>query len=194
MLEKFVHKPLEGLPLSSCLCRTARIVDNLNKDYFVFRLTESPVVILKFDYSTWYNNLRVGCFIYLFIFYFPSICKHWPSGSISYIFTILCHELGICHNVCGFPNILDSVCFCECFVCYLLWYCVTCFDFLLIVIVSCGWLMIRGFLIICMTFLKVIVYLLLVVAFALLDKLFQQWFVLWAYCQTQYWICLCFIL
>ena len=66
----------------------------------------------------------------------------------------------------------------------------------LYVLVSCGlllfhvvsWLMVRGFL----PFLWLsIFYLLLVAAFELLGKLFQQWFVLWVSCQIQSWIRLC---
>ena len=86
------------------------------------------------------------------------------------------------YMVCGFLYVLNSVCFCGCFVCYLLRHCVVYFGFLWIVVDWCF----VFFFYHCMTFSWVIFYLLLVVG-----KLFQQWFILWASSQTQSWIRLC---
>ena len=38
---RYVHEPLQGLPLSSWLRLAARNVDSLNKDFFVYRIIKS---------------------------------------------------------------------------------------------------------------------------------------------------------
>ena len=98
--------------------------------------------------------------------------KHWPSSYISDIFGILCRGLSICHIVCGFLPILDSVCFLGVFMlstvalCCIFWFLVDCNCFMWLIETAC-------FFTVCMSFSRVIFYLLLFVAFVLLGQLLQ---------------------